>query len=453
MVALSASASGPVLGVSFTIDGALVGVEDTTAPFGVSWDTTTAANGVHALAAVARSATSTVTSAPVSVTVANVVAPPPNEMFDNGSVETPSATPTVPASFSADSWGSLTAAFSYPTGAAHTGSRSLRVDVTRWSNGDAKWTPTAKSVTPGQTYRFTDWYRSNVSSQTLAVFTNAGGTSYQWLADPVGAPTWTKYSTAFVAPAGATSVTVYHLIAAVGWLETDDYSLSIDVPHPFTRPLVSLTFDDAWASHSTQALPLLQQYGMKGTFYITTGFLDTPDYMTTAQLVGLSAAGQDIAAHTIDHPHLPQLTAAQVDSQLRVPKTTLETLLGRPVTSFASPFGEYNSAILTQINAVYSSHRTVNSGYNGKIDTDVHQLKVQNVLSTTTRADIDAWVATSKANGTWLILVFHDITNTPGDIYDSTPANLAQYLQAIQAGGITVATMTDALAEITPQLS
>ena len=445
--------SGPVLGVSFKVDGVLVGNEVTTAPFGVSWDSATAVNGVHALTAVARSATSTTTSAPVSVTVANVAAPPPNEMFDNGSVESPSATPTVPASFSADSWGSLTASFTYPTGVAHTGARSVRVDVTRWSNGDAKWTPAAKPVTPGQTYRFTDWYRSNVSSQTLAVFTAPGGTSYQWLADPVAASTWTKYSTAFVAPPGATSVTVYHLIAAVGWLETDDYSLSVEVPHPFTRALISLTFDDAWASHATQALPLLQQYAMKGTFYITTGFLNTPDYMTTAQLLSLNAAGEDIGAHTIDHPHLPQLTAAQVDSQLRVPKATLETLLGRPVTSFATPYGEYNSAILTQINAVYASHRTVNSGYNGKVDTDVHQLKVQNVLGTTTRADIDAWIATAQANGIWLILTLHDITNTPSDNYDTSPANLALYLQAIQASGITVATMTDALAEITPQLS
>jgi Bacterial Ig domain len=56
--------------VQFKLDGVNLGAEDTTAPYSVSWDTTTATNGTHTLTAVARDAAgNTTTSAPVTVTV------------------------------------------------------------------------------------------------------------------------------------------------------------------------------------------------------------------------------------------------------------------------------------------------------------------------------------------------------------------------------------------------
>ena len=67
-----------VAGVQFKLDGINIGAEDTAAPYSVSWNTTTSVNGSHALTAVARDgANKTATSAAVSVTVNNVVLPPP----------------------------------------------------------------------------------------------------------------------------------------------------------------------------------------------------------------------------------------------------------------------------------------------------------------------------------------------------------------------------------------
>src|SRR5437660_3263389 len=57
------------------LDGANLGAEVTTAPYAVSWNTTTVTNAAHTLTAVARDAAgNTATSAAVSVTVDN--APP-----------------------------------------------------------------------------------------------------------------------------------------------------------------------------------------------------------------------------------------------------------------------------------------------------------------------------------------------------------------------------------------
>jgi len=61
-----------VVGVQFQVDGVNVGAADTTAPYSAQWDTTTAANGTHALGAVARDAAgNTRTSGTVTVTVNN----------------------------------------------------------------------------------------------------------------------------------------------------------------------------------------------------------------------------------------------------------------------------------------------------------------------------------------------------------------------------------------------
>src|SRR2546425_1150802 len=80
-VSVTASVSGigalTVRGVQFKLDGSNLGAEDTTAPYSVPWDTTTAGNGSHTLTAVARDSLGMLwTSDPVTVTVFNDTTPP-----------------------------------------------------------------------------------------------------------------------------------------------------------------------------------------------------------------------------------------------------------------------------------------------------------------------------------------------------------------------------------------
>src|SRR6185295_18215377 len=71
-VTASATDNVGVAGVQFRLDGAPLGAEDTAAPYTVSWNTTTAANGSHTLTAVARDTSANMTtSQPVAVTISN----------------------------------------------------------------------------------------------------------------------------------------------------------------------------------------------------------------------------------------------------------------------------------------------------------------------------------------------------------------------------------------------
>src|SRR5205807_10022873 len=67
-VSATASDNVGVVGVQFKLDGANLGAEVTGAPYTLSWNTATASNGLHTLAAVARDAAGNSTTS-VGVTI------------------------------------------------------------------------------------------------------------------------------------------------------------------------------------------------------------------------------------------------------------------------------------------------------------------------------------------------------------------------------------------------
>ena len=79
-VTASASDNIEVVGVQFKLDSTALGIEDTTSPYSVSWDTKTAANGAHTLTATARDVAGNVATDSVGVTVSNSVDSTPGQI-------------------------------------------------------------------------------------------------------------------------------------------------------------------------------------------------------------------------------------------------------------------------------------------------------------------------------------------------------------------------------------
>nr|BFE55820.1 hypothetical protein GCM10020063_003460 [Dactylosporangium thailandense] len=455
---IAATASTDVVGVKFSVDGTDLGAEDTAAPFTASWDTKKAANGVHTVTATARTASSaTAATSKVTVTVNNTTTTPPptspGNLIANPGVET--ANGSAPSGWSSSTWGTNTTTFSYLT-TGHTGSRSVKTQITKYTSGDSKWSPAAVSVTPGKTYQYSNWYQSNVDSEIDVEVTMADGSEqYAYLAAAPASSAWTKVSAQYTVPAGATKITVFQVIAKVGWITTDDFSLGEYTPAQLNRALVSLTFDDGWKSQYTAGVPLLDKYHMPATYYLLTSTIDYPDYMTKAQMGDLANHGIEIASHTVTHPHLPTLTAAQVDAELKNSQADLRSWYGSGVAkNFATPYGEYNATVLSTAKKYYRSHRSTDEGYNTKDSTDVYNIKVQNILDTTTPAQVGQWIDQAIRDKSWLVLVYHEVSATAEDpTYAVTPANLDKELLLIQQKAITVKTVDQALDEVVPQLA
>ncbi|MGH9857884.1 MAG: Ig-like domain-containing protein, partial [Acidobacteriota bacterium] len=224
-VSANAQDAAGVASVQFKLDGANLGAPDTTAPYSVSWDTTTVVNGTHTLSAVATNTSGLSTaSSSVSVNAQNTVTPPPDpdptpgNLVPNPSVETASG--TSPQSWVSNSWGANTSSLTYES-TGRTGNHSLKAAISAYTDGDAKWYFSSIPVTAGKTYNYSNWYKSNVATELNAMVTMEGGSvQWLWLADVPASADWKQVSTNFTAPTGATNVTIMQIISSVGYVQT-----------------------------------------------------------------------------------------------------------------------------------------------------------------------------------------------------------------------------------------
>jgi peptidoglycan/xylan/chitin deacetylase (PgdA/CDA1 family) len=156
----------------------------------------------------------------------------------------------------------------------------------------------------------------------------------------------------FFARHGYHTVTVSRLV---------DY-LRLGTPLP-PRP-VAITFDDGYRDMYPQAFRLLLRHRMVASFFIVPGFLNSPRYLTWAQVWEMGRRGMDIEAHTMSHPDLTQVPVAQQWGELTQSRHELEARLKRPVRIMAYPYGAYDAQILAEVaKAGYLAAFTTRQGW------------------------------------------------------------------------------------------
>lgn len=126
-------------------------------------------------------------------------------------------------------------------------------------------------------------------------------------------------------------------------------------------PRVVVTFDDAFAGLLKNALPVMgelnipvtifavtENLGMKPNWAMTKGHPDRHERtMTESELKFID---QDslcrVESHTSTHASLTEINLQQVREELNHSKQVLGRILGRDVTMFAFPYGEYGSEVI-----------------------------------------------------------------------------------------------------------
>jgi peptidoglycan/xylan/chitin deacetylase (PgdA/CDA1 family) len=115
----------------------------------------------------------------------------------------------------------------------------------------------------------------------------------------------------------------------------------------------AVTFDDGMRNNHEVALPILREYGIAATVYVTIGFIDGTSpwvssgaagaMLTHEQLRELHDAGWELGAHTMSHPDMATLGYEDCLREIRDSRTALEQIAGAPVETFAYPFGRYGA--------------------------------------------------------------------------------------------------------------
>lgn len=220
----------------------------------------------------------------------------------------------------------------------------------------------------------------------------------------------------------------------------------------FDRGIVTITWDDGFASQFKGAYPIHQKYSLPGTFYITSGFLDTDFYMTSDQVRILQQSGHEIGGHSMTHVDLTSLSAAELEKEVVNSQTDLKTKYNAPVNHLASPFGKHNDAVVAKVKQHYDSHRTVEKDFNYKDTFDVYDIKIQEVATNTKPEEIQAWVDQAKKDRLWLVLMYHQVDN-PKDALSVSVSDLDKHFEIISKSEMPVLTMDEALKEILPQVT
>lgn len=199
---------------------------------------------------------------------------------------------------------------------------------------------------------------------------------------------------------------------------------------------VSLTFDSGTASQMEQAR-IMTAKGMRGTFFINSGFVGANAYMNRENLQELANSGHEIGGHTFTLGNLPTLGADEAKRQICTDRVTL-TDWGFKVTSFSYPFGVSNAAI-EQMAAGCGYNSARSSGtLSGKFGCDncapAETVIPKDLYDTRATASIDArWslndlkaaVKDSEAKGSWLQMVFvsgdelHGEKTIPVDVFEA----------------------------------
>lgn len=136
-----------------------------------------------------------------------------------------------------------------------------------------------------------------------------------------------------IAESGREAVGLRQLVASIAGRETGHV------------PQIAVTFDDGFADNLA-ACERLAERNIDATVFVTSSYVDTPGMLTTTLLRELDQLpGIEIGAHSVSHPHLDELSAAEARDEIVGSKRELEQMLGHEVDTFAYPHGAFDRQV------------------------------------------------------------------------------------------------------------
>jgi peptidoglycan/xylan/chitin deacetylase (PgdA/CDA1 family) len=159
--------------------------------------------------------------------------------------------------------------------------------------------------------------------------------------------------------------------AQVGWLAAHGYH-AVTLQQVFdswrgartlpAKPIV-LSFDDGYLSQLRNAMPLLHARRWAGVLNLEVRNLAVVWGIRPPGIRKLIRAGWEIDAHTINHPDLTTLDAAQLREEVAGSRAEIRRRFHVPVNFFCYPAGRYNETVVAAVQAAgYLGATTTNYG-------------------------------------------------------------------------------------------
>ena len=159
---------------------------------------------------------------------------------------------------------------------------------------------------------------------------------------------------------------LFHLVLeelskVVTLIDFDEASFLISKRKIVNHPLVAFSFDDGFEEHHSIIAKVLDDFRVKGCFFINPGFIESNQSyidnftynvtkspgkmpMNWSQVKDLHTSGHIIGAHTLDHFCVSDGDFSEVKFQISESKIILEDKLEYNCSYFAYPFGRIEHA-------------------------------------------------------------------------------------------------------------
>ncbi len=125
------------------------------------------------------------------------------------------------------------------------------------------------------------------------------------------------------------------------------------------RLLCAITFDDAFQSVLSNALPELAKRQLPCTIFVPAGTMGrSPDWVmeTDDEVAEIVASAEDIkslpaslvtiGAHTVSHPFLSRIPRDAARSEIELSRSILSDVIGQPVRTLSFPYGDYDDDVM-----------------------------------------------------------------------------------------------------------
>jgi peptidoglycan/xylan/chitin deacetylase (PgdA/CDA1 family) len=218
---------------------------------------------------------------------------------------------------------------------------------------------------------------------------------------------------------------------------------------PFTWPngvkaAISLAYDDAVNSQLDNAIPALDKYNLKGTFYITLASDTVSKRM--AEWRKAAVTGHELANHTLFHQcsrngpdrswvnadnDLDKVSVNQLVAQIRVGNTMLHAIDGKTERTYTTPCGDLKAGGENYLPAIKSEFVAIKAVPGGVIPDmnklDIHAVGVDVPVDVTGKQLISL-VKRAAKQGTMANLTFHGIGGDHLSVSKEAHEELLKYL-------------------------
>lgn len=207
-----------------------------------------------------------------------------------------------------------------------------------------------------------------------------------------------------------------------------DFSPQIARWYGFSPAAASLTFDDGTYDQYAAAWPVLEEEGVKGTFYLAAGLIEAGiwnDNGTERKMMSwenartIASTGHEIGSHSLNHPDMTR-RGTDIRKELEESRDLLEErITGIAVETFCWPHWRETPALEKEAEAYYISARSGNGiisyylSRKGGIPSDPPvDMYAVNALGILRGADSGEWHSVADeilARGSWFVASYHGV--------------------------------------------